>query len=477
MSRSIPLLMLLVGCSLGRNPAKCESDDVCRNAFGLGSVCASDGFCAEPAPPARCLDTEPADIFQRPEKYADRFVIGGMFNLETDQPQSLSTLLAIRQVNDLGGLDGGSFAAVVCTYEEDTEYDDLDEAGATEQIVGYLVDTLGASAIIGPSTSDRAFDAYAAAEPLGAVIVSPSATSPTLTEVDGVTHDDENPGLFWRTVPPDDLQGVTMAWDLDDRGVTDVALVHQESSYATSLAAVFLENYAGNVSTFTFSNPTTLSEAITDAGNAAPQEVVFLTSDVSDIVSFFGAVAVSSDYNGPDPIEIFLADAGSDPFLLQNTQDVSGVLYGRVRGTRPQIPQGDVFEQFQAAYAAAYGEDPSNAVFAAYTYDATWLAMYGHAWAWYQLDEISGFGIAQGMRQVSDPAQAQLPVRPSAWQTVVEKFGAGFSVNLEGASGPLDFDDVTGETTAAIEVWVIDAGGTGFEPVTVCLPDGTCIPA
>lgn len=468
------LLALVMGCSLGRNPTPCNDTSECRDAFGLGSVCGDDGLCAEPVAPARCLQTEPADVFTRPTKYAGHHVIGSLFDMSTDEPQVRSVQLAVAQVNDLEGLDGVEFVTVSCTYEENPEIDDLDPSTATIELMTYFTETLGASAVVGPSSSDRSIDAYGVAEPADAVVISPSATSPTLTTMDGATHTDESPGLFWRTAPPDDLQAATMVWDIESRGVTNVAVVAQESSYATALADAFDAGFSGTTVRFAFDNPTTLGEAITDAGNAGVQEVVFLSSEVVDIVAFFEAVAVSSDFNGADPVELFLADAGADPFLLVNTAELDAIVYDRVRGTRPKVPEGDVFEQFQAAFASVFGEDPAEAVYAPYTYDAAWLAIYGHAWSLYQEGEISGLGIARGLRKVSDPIGGILPVRPGSWEVVVEKFHAGTSLDLEGASGPLDFDPVTGETSAAIEVWVIDAAGTGFEAVTVCDPDGTC---
>jgi len=211
-----------------------------------------------------------------------------------------------------------------------------------------------------------------------------------------------------------------------------------------------------------------MSQAITDAGNAGVQEVVFLSSDVNDIIEFLNAAAIGPDFNGPDPVEIFLADAGADPYLLQNTQDLAGVLYHRVRGTRPKVPDGDVFEQFQTAYSGKWGEDPSDAVFAPYTYDAAWLVLYGHAWSLFQEGAIGGTGIARGMRQVSAVGADVVPVRASSWEDVVASFRDGTAVDLEGASGALQFDPITGETLTPIEVWVIDQAGEGFEPVASC---------
>jgi branched-chain amino acid transport system substrate-binding protein len=352
-----------------------------------------------------------------------------------------------------------------------SEVDDLDPTEATEALVAYLGATLGANVIVGPASSDRSFDAYAVAAPLDVLLISPSATSPLLTEVDGVTNDDQDPGLFWRTVPPDGLQGKVVAWDIEGRGVTDVAIVHEESSYASALADVIEAELSIAPVRFAFDNPTLRGEAIVDAGNAGVQEVVFLTAEADDLIAFFEAAAISEDYTGADPIEIFLADAGADPFVLQSAPTAIETLMGQIRGTRPQVPSGDVFETFQAAYVGAYGEDPGDAVFAPYTYDAAWLAIYGHAWSLYQEGEISGTGVARGLRQVSSAAEVS-KIRPGSWEVVSEAFQQGVSVDVEGASGELDFDPTTGETSGPIEVWITD--GTGFAPVRVCQPDGSC---
>lgn len=484
MSRSF-LLLALTGCSLGPNPDACTSNQQCRSSFGLGSVCGEEGFCTTAALHPRCDSTAPADALTRPERYGDHLVLGTMFASSTDQPQVRSAQLAVTHLNDVGGLDGKEFVAVSCSYEPDSSIDDLDSTAATEELTRWFAESLGAAAVVGPASSDRSLEAYAVAANLDLLLVSPSATSPLLTEVDGTSHTDDAPGLFWRTVPPDDLQGRVMAWDLQGRGVTDVAIVHEDSSYASALADVFAEQFAGLVSgarieRFSFDNDTRRSEAIVDAGNAAVQEVIFLSSEAEDHVAFFEAAAISQDYLDPDhdpgnPLEIFLADAGADPFILAEAPTAVEVLSSQVRGTRPQVPSGDVFETFQAAYVGEYGEDPRDAVFAPYSYDAAWLALYGHAWATFQEDGLGGLNVARGLRKLSADVE-ELKVRPGSWVDVVDAFASGTEVNLDGASGKLDFDPSSGETSGPIEVWVIDQDLTGIVAVELCQPDGTCDP-
>ncbi|NCG22377.1 MAG: hypothetical protein GWP91_25455, partial [Rhodobacterales bacterium] len=152
-------------------------------------------------------------------------------------------------------------------------------------------------------------------------------------------------------------------------------------------------------------------------------------------------------------------------------------LYPRIRGTRPAVPVGPIFDQFQAAYAGAYdGEDARSAVFAPYTYDATWLVLYGHAWSLHNEGAISGTGIARGLRKVSAIGGASLPVRPDTWPTIGDAFAVGEAVNLDGASGALDFNPDTGETTGDVEIWVVSEDFQDFIGVVNCEPNGDCAP-
>jgi len=75
------------------------------------------------------------------------------------------------------------------------------------------------------------------AMPNGIVMVSPSATSPALT-------DDPDNGLFFRTAPSDAREGEVMADILTEKGIKSIALTYSNSDYgkglAESIAAAFI---------------------------------------------------------------------------------------------------------------------------------------------------------------------------------------------------------------------------------------------
>jgi hypothetical protein len=132
-----------------------------------------------------------------------------------------------------------------------------------------------------------------------------------------------------------------------------------------------------------------------------------------------------------------------------------------VRGTRPapRDAKDYVFASFVANYKAEYGgEDPTAATFSHHALrrrlaGALRLGLVAAA------RERRGQrpGHRPGLRHVSGGG-TPLAIIPSSWATVVNAFRGGGAVNLSGASGELDFDPVTRNVVAPIEIWAIENG-------------------
>ena len=77
---------------------------------------------------------------------------------------------------------------------------------------------------------------------------------------------------------------------------------------------------------------------------------------------------------------------------------------------------------------------------------------------------MNGRGIARGLRRVS--SGTALEIKPSSWTPVKEAFSmADGSINIRGASGDLDYNPTTEETTGPVEVWTIVGQNGNFEIV------------
>ncbi len=466
------LLTLLAGCMLGPKPDSCSENADCRGAFGFGSVCGDDGYCAPVDVNPRCDTTWPEDLFRKPENYRDHLIIGSIFNGPFDEKQRLSAELAVRNAWDAQDSDSayGRYVAIVqCDNAENLDYDNLDTVEAAGSAASFLVDDLGIQAIVGPSTSDESFAVFDAASPGGAITVSPSATSPALTELGGYPTEG-SPGLFWRTSPPDDLQAYVIAQDLQDRGITSIVILHEESSYATSLAEAVAANFGGggsSVTTRSYSNGTELASLISPTFEDGVSEVVFFTGETSDVVTFLDGAANNAANIGRS---IFLADAAADSLLFDVGPGAALLPY--VRGTRPQVPQGGLFNTFSDNYLTVYGDTPDDSVYTSYTFDAAWLVLYGAMWAEVNGEDVTGNAIGTGFLQLTSGPATEIGYFSVG--DIRAAFENGETVDLEGASGTLDFDPVTGEVSNPIEVWVVDEINEDFIPVKLCVPGADC---
>ncbi|WP_299955695.1 ABC transporter substrate-binding protein [uncultured Roseobacter sp.] len=100
-----------------------------------------------------------------------------------------------------------------------------------------LVTSEGVAALIGADCSGAASAVVAqVAVPHGILSISPTATSPGLTELD-------DRGLFFRTAPSDARQGEVLADVLKARGIETVAVTYTANDYGAGLASSFRDAF------------------------------------------------------------------------------------------------------------------------------------------------------------------------------------------------------------------------------------------
>jgi ABC-type branched-subunit amino acid transport system substrate-binding protein len=447
--------------------ASCTADSQCREAFGRGWGCEeASGHCAEVAPDPRC-DSYPAGILEDPAAHEDRVLIGSVFQQGPDfNGMVRSARLAVIQVNDRGGIDGTPVGILECNSADadggGAPYGDgMTPEEATVATGNYLSDIWGVSAIVGPATSGRALLAYNAWSQRGTLLISPSATSPELTAADGLEATHEDPGLLWRTAPPDSFQGALLASMAIADGRSDVGVLSQTGPYGDGLADVFSADFDGggrSSTKYPFTTPTDLAEQITAAAAAGHDALLVVSSDTPDIIRFFNSAAGVASLHS---IRIFLPDGAFSESLLADqdgvTSEARDLLFPNVQGTVPGLPRGPAFTNFTTLYRAVNnGEDPTVLPFTANAYDAAWLALSGYSWAAHNEGGISGIGAARGLLEISDPSfGTPLEIGPGSWTNIQSNFTAGRSIDVQGASGPLDYGD-DGETVGPIDIWDLD---------------------
>lgn len=457
------------GCSATLvDDTPCEAHADCRASFGFGSQCSGDGLCTEPTLHPRCSRATPADLVDEPLAYVDRIVIGSLYSFEDHEDTLLASELAIRQVNALEALDERQFAMIHCDYTPEAT-DDLDDLEAVAELGPYLADVIGVPLIIGPRGSGRTEATFEAVRDRDTVVISPSATSPALTDLEDPPSD-ASPGRLWRTAPPDSLQGDVIAADLLERSVLNAAVVYQTGSYGDGLSDLFAARFSqdgGTVALFPFAPGAGFSVTVAQVGQGIAedkfQEVLFISSDIGDYVAFLRAATASASLRdqfanqlgAEDEGGLFFPDTAFTTQLLDATFETSAELFVKIRGTRPAPAEGVVFNAFAAAYTSTFNQSSTGSAFTPHSYDAAWLGVYAIAWSQLQDGEIDGAGIGLGLRNIS--AGPPVDILPDSWPLVVDAFAAGTSIDVRGASGQLDYDPVTEETVSAIERWQVTA--------------------
>jgi branched-chain amino acid transport system substrate-binding protein len=310
--------------------------------------------------------------------------------------------------------------------------------------------------VVGPSGSADTQKVWEALRQQSLVVISPAATSPSLVRLEPPSSHTE-PGFLWRVAPPDSGQGTVIALDMIDRQVKSVAVILEMGPYGEGLAQIFQQRFTASGGTVDIhpipaNADTSIGEVTAKVAASNAAEVLFISSKQDWVIKFLNA---ASGQRGYETKGIFLTDAAANEGVLLGASAASS-LFKRVRGTRPapRDRQEYVFASFVANYKAQYmGQDPTTATFSDHSYDAAWLAFSGAAWSLLQEKEVTGLGIARGLRHVSSGA---LTVTiPSSWAVVINAFRAGNSIDLSGASGEIDFDPVTRNVSASIEVWTV----------------------
>jgi len=138
--------------------------------------------------------------------------------------------LAVTESNDSGNYLQGTLVVV----QGDSKCIDPDAAIAEAE---RMINDESVMAIMGPNCSGNTGAVISnVLVPNGIVAISPSATSPALT-------DQEDGGWFFRTSPSDARQGQVLADIAISRGQTDMAVTYTNNDYGKGLADAFVTAY------------------------------------------------------------------------------------------------------------------------------------------------------------------------------------------------------------------------------------------
>ena len=462
--------------------ATCTTNLGCIEAVGGPAICVK-----ETAKCAPLLSPDCQTILQEPNAIEkDNAVVIGILMPQTGEnaasmkPRVNAMELARRHIHKansgLPGIGGGASRPLVllsCT-----------DANDSLRAARHLAEVVHVPAIIGPAFSGVTTTvAKEVTIPRGVLVISPSATSPTLTDL-------ADNGLVWRTAPSDVLQATAMIQlvqkELEPAVRTTLTLtatdkirmvvVHKGDAYGAGLGSALFNGLRFNGVSPSMNGETLYRQF--DYGD--PQKVTDIAakykSTVEEIVKFkphiiitvgtteavteiFSKVETQWTESAFKPRHI-VADGLQVPELLARIGS-DDALRMRVFGTIGAAT-GATYDSFVNEYKLNFGSDTRADSYSAGAYDATLLVSYAIAAAGSK--PLKGSVINEGLKKTA--ATGGAPVIQAGYQDINKSFAAmaGTGIDYNGASGPLNFDPVTGEAPADIQIWCIKPGAAGYAP-------------
>jgi len=206
-----------------------------------------------------------------------------------------SAELAFNEASNSGKLLGGKKISV-----ERADSTCVDSAAATTAAEGLVSN--GVVAIMGADCSGvTGAIATNVAVPNGVVMISPSATSPGLTDLN-------DNGYFFRTAPSDARGGQILADITKDRKIKSVAITYTNNDYGKGLADVYKAAVEGH------GIKVTAVAAHEDGKADYSAEVATLASAGGDAVAVIGYI----DQGGKGIIQASLDSGAFDKFILSD---------------------------------------------------------------------------------------------------------------------------------------------------------------
>jgi ABC-type branched-subunit amino acid transport system substrate-binding protein len=326
----------------------------------------------------------------------------------------------------------------VTLSQEDTK---TDPQGAQEAAT-KLVESSGVSAVVGPwASSETIPTAENVTIPAGVPLVSPSATSPEITELD----DD---GTVFRTAPSDALQGQVIAQVMAEEFGEDASVItaNRNDAYGNALVGEFTkawEDGGGTIAGNVAYNPEAAS-LDSEAGQIASEADAWMIIDFPETWLKMGPALVRT--GSWDPARTFTADGLK---VADLPGDAGQEATEGMRGTAPTSLDAPAGAAFDAFWADEIGGDVGT--FSPNNFDAVILVALAAA----QAGSSDPADIAANIADVSGGGDKYTFENLDA---AFEAIANGEDIDYEGVSGPLDLDDNGDPGSSNYGTWSFTGG-------------------
>ncbi len=407
----------------------------------VASACSSSSKKSESKPGSASTTTV------APSSANDRGSIDGVLTLGALLPQSgdLSVIynslntpiaIAVAEINAAGGFNGKPVVV--------KNADDGTSADVASSSLDTLLTTDKADVIIGPAASGTALGIIDKIKTNGVVDCSGSNTSAELSVAGGAAG-----GYYFRTAPPDSLQGPALAQVVLNDNKHKVAILTRNDSYGTGFGSALetalkaggadvIVNDAYDPKSADFSADV---DKVTNKG-ADAIVVIGFNDDGGKVLKTMIAKNV-----GPKDIQIYTADGMQSSSLYKAVDPSNPAVIKGIKGTAPAAAPSGVTSPFLTKFKAT-GIDT---IFSSYYYDCVILV----ALAAQAAGSDDPAKIKDKMIEVSSGG-----TKCQTYKACSDLLKAGTDIDYSGASGPVDLTDHHEPGNGVYDVWAYGADGS-----------------
>ncbi|NRQ35691.1 ABC transporter substrate-binding protein [Nonomuraea sp. NN258] len=330
---------------------------------------------------------------------------------------------AVKEINDAGGVLGKPVTKI-----------HTDSGDTTTNLAAQGVDKLlgqKADAIIGAASSSVSKSVIDKVTGAGVVQFSPSNTADEFSTI-------KDNGLYFRTAPPDKLQGRVLGDLVVADGNDTVGILAMQDSYGTGLAdqiAKTVQDGGGEVVERVDYDPKAadFSADVAKIKAKNPKAIVLIGfEEGAKVIQELVKQSLTSD-----KVKWYMVDGN-----MSNTNYLK-MPKGTFTGVKGTIPGAEAPGPFREQLAKV-APDLKDFTYAAESYDATILT----ALAAEAAKDDSGASIAAKLSEVSKGGE-----KCKSFKECADLLKAGKDIDYDGVSGPIEFNEAGDPATATIGVY------------------------
>ncbi len=379
-----------------------------------------------------------------------------------------SMRMAVEEINAAGGIAGRPLRFIV-------HYGDAKIAETMDNSVQTLIDS-GAVCVLSGSGSSNTLRAAQIGISKGILVMTGASSSPKISAL-------QDNNLVWRTIPSDAFQAKVAAKAviarLQSKKSKTVGIIHIDNAYGTSLAAAFAEAFKaqGGSVVRLVSYPDVRSydtlnfQPILEKLYAAKPDAIYLVSYNDD-----GAQVVKQSQpfwrNGYKPVLMGCDGNYNNDFLLavepEWIEGMEGFAYVHPTNYANYDKFFAAFKQYSdsstdsadlanISLANMLDVESTNS-YAATSYDAVYIFALAALRTALAKRPLVASEIAKEMPFVSKASKNAVAVNVGEFAKAAELLKQGKSINYEGASGAVEFDQRGDVTSGTYVRWRVEQG-------------------